>query len=145
MIPFTRELRISFHEGDPAGILFFGHILTLSHSTFEEFLTKAGFSWREWFKNQDYLIPIRHTECDFLAPLYPGEYYMVDAFVAKLGQTSFQMKYLFRKDENIHAEVTMVHAFMDAKTKQKISIPHQVRERLKPFVVENPDSYGNEE
>ncbi len=83
------------------------------------------------------MIPIRHCESDYTGPLYPGEFYMVDAFVQKLGQTSFQMKYLFRKDENICVEVSMVHAFMDAKTRQKITIPLSVRQRLSPFAAES--------
>jgi YbgC/YbaW family acyl-CoA thioester hydrolase len=134
---YTREIRISFHEADPAGVLFFGHILSMAHSTFEEFLRHAGFTYREWFQNQDFMIPIRHCESDYSGPLFPGEFYMVDSFVQKLGQTSFQMKYLFRKDENICAEVSMVHAFMDAKTRQKITIPHSVRQRLMPFVADS--------
>lgn len=45
------------------------------------------------------------------------------------------MHYVFSQNGNAHAEVSMVHAFMDAKTKQKMPVPASVKEKLTPYLV----------
>jgi len=131
---FQKEISIRFREADPAGILFFGHVFSLAHDCFEDFIQAAGFAWKDWFHIKDHLIPIRHTECNYHKPFIPGEKYSVTATVARLGNSSFQMRYVFAKGEARHAEVLMTHTFLSLQTKEKISVPDKVRDRLKPFV-----------
>ncbi len=131
---FQKEILLRFREADPAGILFFGNVFSLAHDCFEDFIQAAGFTWKEWFETKDYLIPIRHTECNYLKPFRPGESYRIQASVARLGDSSFQMKYVFSQDSQVHAEVRMTHTFMDARSKSKISVPDLVRERLKVYL-----------
>lgn len=131
---FQKEIQIRFHEADPAGILFFGNIFALAHGCFEDFIQAAGFTWKEWFHTKDYMIPIRHTESNYLKPFRPGEKYQVTVTVAKIGNSSFQMKYLFSSALGTHADVRMTHAFLEAKSLQKTSVPETVRNRLKVYL-----------
>jgi acyl-CoA thioesterase FadM len=130
---FETQKKILFREADPAGIMFFGQIFAFSHDAFEEFLPAAGFTWKEWFHRKDLFIPIRHTEADFKAPFVPGETYSISVTVAKLSENSFQMKYVFSKDQRVHALVRMVHAFVDPKTKLKTAAPEDITRRLIPY------------
>lgn len=133
---FQTEIQIRFREADPAGILFFGNIFSLAHDCFEGFITDTGIGWKNWFNLQgEYLVPIRHSECNFLKPFFAGEKYQISANLSRIGESSFQMRYVFTKNGDSHAEVAMVHAFMDAKTKQKISIPEPIRTKLSPYLV----------
>jgi len=134
---FQKDIQVRFREADPAGILFFGNAFALAHDCFEDFIQAAGFTWKEWFHTKEYLIPIRHTECNFLKPFQPGEKYQITASVAKLGDSSFQMKYVFSSSLGTHADVRMTHAFLDAKKHQKISVPETVRNRLKVYLDAN--------
>jgi acyl-CoA thioester hydrolase/1,4-dihydroxy-2-naphthoyl-CoA hydrolase len=131
---FKKEIQLRFREADPAGILFFGNVFALAHDCFEDFIQAAGFTWQEWFKTKEYMIPIRHTESNYLKPFIPGDKYQITATVARIGDSSFQMKYIFSQESNIHADVRMTHTFLDAKTKQKISVPELVRNRLKAYL-----------
>ncbi|MEN0058787.1 MAG: hypothetical protein AAGB31_08125 [Bdellovibrio sp.] len=63
---FRTKKTLTFKEADPAGIMFFGNIFGFAHDAFEEFIVAAGYSHREWFKQKDFLIPIRHTASDYL-------------------------------------------------------------------------------
>ncbi len=130
---FQKEIFIHFRDADPAGIMFFGNIFGLAHDCFEDFIQAAGFTWQEWFQTKDYFVPIRHTESNYLKPFMPGETYQVIASVSRMGDSSFQMKYDFQKQETLHATVTMTHTFLDARNKAKISVPTLVRERLKAY------------
>lgn len=131
---FKKTIQIKFREADPAGIMFFGNALALAHDCFEEFIEAAGIPWKEWFTIKDHLIPIRHTETNYLAPMPAGEIFVIEACVAHIGETSFKMKYQFKKGEKVHAEVLMVHAFMLISTKEKASVPERVRSAFKPFI-----------
>lgn len=139
---FYTQKTLTFRDADPAGIMFFGNIFGLAHDVYEEFIVAAGYAYTEWFGKHDFIIPIRQTEAQFLAPFYPGQTYNVAVVVGKLGQTSFQMKYVFSKGEKSHAIVTMVHTVADRKTFQKMPVPDLIRERLAPY-LENSSPEGN--
>ena len=131
---FRTKKTVTFREADPAGIMFFGNIFAFAHDAFEEFIRAAGYQYAEWFRQRDFLIPIRHTEGDFMIPFVPGDTYDVSVTVASFGQTSFKMKYAFTQDGRNFAIVTMVHAVLDGKTMQKTSIPFVMKSRLEPFL-----------
>lgn len=130
---FQKEFQLHFREADPAGIMFFGNVFSLAHDCFEDFIQAAGFTWQEWFKTTEYIVPIRHTESNYLKPFIPGDQYQITASVDRLGDSSFTMKYVFAQGTQIHAEVKMTHTFLDARSKNKISVPTTVRDRLKVY------------
>lgn len=136
---FRTKKTLTFREADPVGIMFFGNIYGFAHDAFEEFIVSAGYKYEEWFKEKEYLIPIRHSESDFLAPLMPGQTYDITVAVSNFGETSFKMKYVFsQKDKNqkdkVHAVVSMVHAVVASKTMQKSPLPQLMKTRLQPYL-----------
>ena len=132
---FITTRRIKFDEGDPAKIVFFAHVLTMAHETFEEFIVAAGWPWERWFSPTAYYVPIRHVECDYKAPFVPGQNYQVEAVVARMGETSFQMQYTFRQGSVVHAVVKMAHAFIDKNGGGKMRVPDDVRALVGPYLV----------
>lgn len=133
---FIYEFRLKFREADAIQIMYFANIFSLAHDTFEEFLLHLGYTWPEWFQQKDFIMPIRHTEAEYLAPLLPGHVYIAKAQVEKIGTTSFTMIYEFydKNQQQMHAVVRMTHAFADAKTKKKTTIPDLFIQRAKPFL-----------
>ncbi|MNJ92726.1 1,4-dihydroxy-2-naphthoyl-CoA hydrolase [compost metagenome] len=132
---FRTKKTLTFREADPAKIMFFGNILGFAHDAFEEFIVAAGYTWKEWFQGTDYLIPLRHTEADFLAPFFPGETYDIIVCVDSFGETSFKMKYVFSQNDRTHSVVTMVHSVLDSKTKQKATLPPVMKARLEKYLA----------
>lgn len=125
---------MTFREADPAQIMFFGQIFGWAHDTFELFIKEAGFKFDEYFSTKDYFIPIRHTSADFMAPLFPGRTYDIEACVKKISDSSLTMAYTFSDDKNVCAKVIMIHTFADPKTKEKTSIPDKYRERFSAYL-----------
>lgn len=134
---FTTQFRLKFREADAIQIMYFANIFSIAHDVFEEFLLHLGYSWTEWFQQKDFIMPIRHTEADYRAPLFPGHHYHVKVQVEKLGTSSFTMKYEFydEKETQLHAIVRMTHAFADAKTKTKTSVPELFVQRIQPYLA----------
>jgi acyl-CoA thioester hydrolase/1,4-dihydroxy-2-naphthoyl-CoA hydrolase len=130
---FKSQVTIKFHQADPAGIMYFAHVFTLAHDTYENFVQACGFNWKDWFLAPQYIIPIRHTECDFLRPFRAGETYDIEAEVIEFSSTSFVMSYQFSKDKNKHAIVKMVHTCLDQKTFQKTELPEAIRNQFAKY------------
>lgn len=133
---FQTFKKVTFREADPAKIMFFGNIYGFAHDAFEEFIVAAGFTWNEWFQTTEFMIPIRHSEANFLMPFQPGNTYSVYVNVEKIGNSSFQMKYEFCNDKTIHSVVKMTHVVLDQKTKAKIEIPNSIKLKLLPYLKE---------
>jgi acyl-CoA thioesterase FadM len=135
MKSFSQTISIRFRQADPAGIAFFGNVPGFAHDCFEDFIVDLGMTWAEWFQSEHFIVPIRHLECNFHSPFFAGKKYQVEAVVAQIRDSSFQMKYTFSKDQKPCAEVTMVHTFLDKKSKKKISIPETIRSRLEKYLL----------
>ncbi|QDK36601.1 thioesterase family protein [Bdellovibrio sp. NC01] len=131
---FKTKKTLTFREADPAKIMFFGNIFGFAHDAFEQFILEAGYTWKEYFQDPEYAIPLRHTESNYLAPFFPGETYDIAVTVASFGETSFKMKYVFSQKDKVHAVVTMVHSVLDLKTKQKTALPDKMKTRFGKYL-----------
>jgi YbgC/YbaW family acyl-CoA thioester hydrolase len=134
---YRSQATIKFHQADLAGIMFFAQVFTLAHDAYEAFIQACGFDWKEWFLENKYLIPIRHTEADYLRPFKAGETYQIEVIVTEFSTSSFQLQYSFSQASTKHAIVKMVHTCMDPKTLQKINLPENVKIKLQPFYQAN--------
>ena len=130
---FKNRIQIKFHQADPAGIMYFAQIFTLAHDSFELFIQNAGFSWTEWFKENKYLVPIRHAESSYERPFLAGDWYDIEVVIAHFSTSSFQMQYTFKQESVTHAVVKMIHTCLDKKSFKKIDIPAEIKSRLQPF------------
>ncbi len=130
---FKKRVDIRFSQCDPAGIMFFGNIYSQAHDFYEDFVISLGFTWKQWFENDDWMVPLRHTSAEHLIPIYPGDSYEMTAEVERIGESSFTGKYKMISPLGVHAEVTLVHTFINSKTHKKIPVPASVRSRLESY------------
>lgn len=128
--PYLHSCFIPFHLADPAGIVFFGHPLTLMHQAFEAFVIhRLKCPWDRWFHNEHWIVPVRHAELQYLHPLMAGRECLVEMTVQALSKSSFTLETILKQNE-ICAVIKTVHVFCDKKTKQKIEIPKEIRHGL---------------
>ncbi|MBC7371317.1 MAG: acyl-CoA thioesterase [Bdellovibrionaceae bacterium] len=132
-LKFKTQTRLKFRDADPAQIMYFANIFSLSHDTFEEFIVEAGYRYEEWFSGAHHMIPIRHAEADYKSPLIPGQLYDITAEVASFGTTSFKMKYTFQQNGKLHATVHMVHSVLNPQIKAKMALPTLMLQRLSAY------------
>ena len=127
---FQKPYRANFRQADPAGILFFAQAFNIAHDVYESFIEHLGFSYKEWFDNGNWGVPIRHSEANHLKPLRPGEVYDVQVQVDRIGTSSVTLLYVIMKAGQIHCETRLVHTFYDIHRGSKCDIPSNVRETL---------------
>jgi acyl-CoA thioesterase FadM len=122
---YEKTVFIPFHLGDPAGILFFGHVITLAHETYESFIMeRLDFKWSEWFQNTDWVVPIKEVRGDFKHPLFVGNNCLIKAQLQNLTESSFSMQYEFIQNKTFCCTVNTVHVFCSKMTGKKQPIPN---------------------
>lgn len=124
------ECFISFQKADPAGVVFFGEVFGMAHEAFEQFvIRKLDCSWKDWFQNPDFIVPLKRAEADYCKPLYAGEYCRIDMQISSVSETAFSVAYRLLQNE-LCCIVRTVHVFCDPETKKKIPIPRDLKEKL---------------
>lgn len=128
---FQYEVYVPFHLGDPAGILFFGHVFSLTHEAFENFIVQElGIPWNDWFQNGDYIVPIKQTEANFLVPIKSGKPCTIDLTISEVRNSSFSVSYRLFQDDVECCQLKTVHVFCNRKTLKKQDIPAAVRQKI---------------
>lgn len=121
---------IPFNMADPGGVLFFGNAFTLAHQAFEHFvMNQLKYSWISWFQNRDWIVPIRHAEAEFLHPIQAGQECQIVMTVKSFSNSSFTMISRFHQN-GLCCSIETVHIFCHRETKEKTSIPPDVRAKL---------------
>ena len=128
---FKSEIKINFYDCDPAGILFYANLFKFAHKTYEALIESFKLS-DGYFNNENFVVPIIHTEGNYFIPMKPGDKIEVSVNVSDMRNSSFELTYKFvDKDSNLCADVKTVHVFVDKKSFEKINIPAEILESLK--------------
>lgn len=128
---FTYPTIIRMADTDSAGVLFFGNIFRLIHEAYEVLLEKQGFGLAHILRETDFSILIVHTEADYKSPLYLGDPVSITLKIAHIGQTSFSVEYLIKKEATVAATAKTVHVSVAQDSLKKISLPFELRQILK--------------
>jgi acyl-CoA thioester hydrolase/1,4-dihydroxy-2-naphthoyl-CoA hydrolase len=128
---YQQDIYIPFHLVDAAGILFFGHVFTLSHQIFEKFIVEQlEISWDDWFKNSEWIVPIKSTEANYHRPIMAGLSCMVQFQIKNIRQSSFELEFQFHQNSVNCCTVKTVHVFCSREKANKIAIPNAIRSHL---------------
>lgn len=127
----TYQTKIKLHETDAAGVLFFANQLKIVHDAYESLLEDIGFGFTDLIKNQDFFLPIVHSESDHQSPLSVGDPVEIQTMIANVGKTSFTLAYkLLDATQTIVGTAQTVHVSVDKTTRKKIPLPSDLREKL---------------
>lgn len=125
------KFTVPFDEADGEGIVFFGNYFRLAHRALEQWLPQVGISWKEWFDNSEWGVPLRHVEADYLKPLRPGDEYEVRIAVAEFGESSVHFAYEMLVGGAVAARLKTSHVFVSRPEMKKRPLPADIVERLK--------------
>ena len=134
-VSYQSEIKIHFDDADPAGICFFGQVFAKTHQVYEEFVGHLGQNPQHFFSGKEFIVPIRHTEANYLAPLVALETYSVDIGVSKISDSSFTLEYKIAKADKLCAAIATTHVFLEAKSHKKCLIPTDFKTGLEKFKI----------
>lgn len=139
---FESTHAVRFSDCDPAGIVFFPQYLVMLNGNVERWfdtgvqvVTFAGLH-----RDLKMSVPTVRLECDFAAPSYHGDTLTLQLHVAKLGNSSLELRHHFRSPEGelrMQARQVMVWASME--TRRAAPWPDAVRAAMQRFVEPQGD------
>ena len=111
-------------DTDAAGVLYFASLLQLAHQAYEDFLAARGFPLSALLKSGRTGLPIRHTEADFLFPLFLGDKVTVEVTVDDISPHAFTLRYRVLNGKNrLCATASTVHVAIRTSTGIKTKLP----------------------
>lgn len=130
---FTSDRKINFYDCDPAGIIFYSRIFEFCHSAYEELI--ASFELEEnYWQNEDYVVPIIHTEAEYIKPFKYGDDAKIEITVTQLRESSFELSYSLLRNSEIFVSAKTVHVFVDKRSWEKKNVPENIKEGLKNYL-----------
>lgn len=128
---YTYQHKIKLHESDAAGIIFFSNQFKIVHDAYESLLDHLGLGFPVLLKEKSYFLPIVHAESDFKKPILVGDLLEIHVTVEHVGETSFTFAYtILNTQQDCVGTAKTVHVTIDKKTRQKIPLPKEMREKI---------------
>lgn len=127
---FTTKYKIAFCETDPGGILFFAEFFKIAHIAYERFFESLNLE-RNYFLDSDYILPIVHSNADYLSPVKFGDELLCEVMVGEIGKTSFELVYKLINKNKTASEVLTKHVVVKKQNFEKTKIPNDLLEKLR--------------
>ena len=133
---FRHPLNVSLHDIDAAGLMFFGHYYRHAHDAYEAFMRDLGLSLPELVRGGT-LLPLVHSEADYLLPVRHGDRLNMEISVKRLGTSSFTLRCRFLDDQaRDAARVETTHVMLDAETERPKELPESLHGILNEYLAE---------
>ena len=131
---FISHNQVRMHDSDMAGILYFPRQFRFAHDALEDFIGSFGYTLDQIFRHEHFIFVIVHAESDYLSTLRVGDKLEIHLTIAKLGNTSFTVRYeIYKLDKTHVGTVKTVHVTLDSVNRKKIPIPDHFRALLEPY------------
>lgn len=128
---FIHETSVKLHQTDAAGLLFFGHQLTICHDTYELFMESINADFATLFREKEYYLAIVHAEADYQRPLDVGDRLRIELTVAKVGESSYTLAYnLLDSQGELAGTGQTVHVSVDKKSARSRPLPPELKKSL---------------
>jgi 1,4-dihydroxy-2-naphthoyl-CoA hydrolase len=128
---FKSEVKVYFYDADPAGIIFYASLFKFAHSAYEELMKNFGLE-KNYFFDDEIVLPIIHAEADYISPVKVGDKLIVSVDVSQLRESSFELSYKFTNDGGkLKASAKTVHVCVNKEGFKKVSLPEKLHEKLK--------------
>ena len=120
---------IKMCDTDASGVIYFSHVPQIALESFEDFFQSQKVHLGTFLREGDFLLPIVHTEANYMGPIFLGDQVMVSLSLKSLGETSFTLATSFHKEQLV-ASCEIVHVVQSKKTKKSISIPDNLKKLI---------------
>ncbi len=131
---FSIQKKINFYDCDPAGILFYGRIFELCHAAYEAMIENFNLE-EDYWSNDDYVVPIIHSEAKYRNPFTYGQTVTIVLKVTNLKNSSFELQYECKNEKGeLCTEVRTVHVLIDKTTWKKKPLTGQIKEGLMKYI-----------
>lgn len=127
---FSTKAQVYFFDADPAGIIFYASLFKFVHTAYEDFM-KSLHTERNYFFDENVVLPIVHAESDYKKPIKVGDILKINVTVSQVRESSFELSYIFyNENDALVAAAKTVHAAVDKASFKKTALPADLRKKL---------------
>ncbi len=128
----TYPWQVRLQDIDAAGIVFFTKIIEACHDAYMDFFQSLGPFFKENLKVLKLVIPIVHSEADFLSPLRFLDEVEVQLVKIKHRETKYALGYRLveKEQKRAVAVVQTVHVPLDPARFERVPVPIELREKF---------------
>ena len=126
---FAYERAVRFQDVDPAGLLFYPHFLTYAHEAMERLFDPIEGGYAGLVTSRRIGLPAVAVQSDFSAPLRYGDAVVVQTTLARIGDRSMTLRYVFvRQRDGVQvAEIRHTVVTTDLGAMKSCPMPDDVR------------------
>lgn len=129
---FEYRFRVTLHDVDAAGVLFFAQLFRHAHDAYESWMSSLGFPLDEMIRQGIIGLPVVHAEADYRKPLRHGDAIRVKLAVAEIGARRFSIEYRFeRAPGEPAASARTIHVCTDHREGASGALPDDLAAALR--------------
>ncbi len=135
---------VRFGDTDAAGVMHFHNLFRWCHESWEESLESYGLVALEVFPSSlregletKIALPIVRCDAEFRMPAKVGDQLLVEIVPRKVDSNSFQVKTIFKSDNNCVAIGNIQHVAIDVLTRQRCLLPDAIELWLEASLLDS--------
>ena len=133
---FYHKVKVYYEDTDAGGIVYYANYLNYLERARTEALSTIGLSNLKIKDKYGALIIVKSCNIDYKKSAYLEDELSIRSFVKSITKTSFFMKQIITKGENIIVEAKIHLVFVNEKGKP-VKVPEQIFENFKPFFCDS--------
>ncbi|HLO72156.1 MAG TPA: thioesterase family protein [Flavipsychrobacter sp.] len=134
MYESTTEVRVRYGETDQMGYLYYGYYALYYEVGRAEAIRQLGFTYRE-LEEMGIMMPVVDLHAQYYRPALYDDLITVKTILKELPEShkiQFHSELYNEQKQLLNKGVTTL-VFYDPKTKQKVNMPDELKNRLQPF------------
>lgn len=127
-------IRVRYAETDPMNIVYHGNYAQYFETARAESVRQLGFTYKE-LEAMDIIMPIVEFNCRFLRPAHYDDLLTVKVLLKEL-PTNHRIEFhheVYNEQNKLLTVGVVVVCLLNAKTREKVSMPTEWYNTLKPF------------
>ena len=133
---FYHNVKVYYEDTDAGGVVYYANYLKYLERARTEALASIGFSNLQIKEKFGASIIVKSCNIDYKKSAYLEDELSIRSFVKSITKTSFFMKQIITKGENIIVEAKIHLVFVNEKGKP-VKVPEQIFENFKPFFCDS--------
>ena len=129
---FFHKLKVYYEDTDSGGVVYYANYLKFLERARTEALNSIGYSNKKVKDDFKSLIIVKTCNIEYKKSSYLEDELSVRSFVKSISKTSFFMKQIITRGDDIIVEAQVHLVFVDKKGKP-MKIPEQIYTKFKPY------------
>ena len=120
---FKTQFSVRMHDTDSAGVMFYARAFYYAHDAYEDFLQANEQSISDLLQD-NFILPISHTDADFKAPVFLDDKIEIEIFRQAINESDFTLTYHFINHKRTTCIIASTsHVCLGRQSRKRMPLP----------------------